>query len=603
MTTFADLGLSPSTVDAVTATGYTVPTPIQEQAIPVALAGRDVLGIAQTGTGKTAAFTLPMIDRLKAGRAKALMPRSLVIAPTRELADQVAASFEKYAKGTKLSWALLIGGVSFKDQEMKISRGVDVLIATPGRLLDFYERRKIMLLDVKTLVVDEADRMLDMGFIPDLEKIFEITPKVKQTLFFSATMPPEITRLTTQFLKDPTRIEVSRPASTGENIKQYVVNTPLGDPKSKRTVLRVLMERSNPDSAIIFCNRKTEVDVVAKSLKTHGFDAAPIHGDLDQSTRMKTLESFRKGELKLLVASDVAARGLDIPAVSHVFNYDVPHHAEDYVHRIGRTGRAGRSGEAFVIVGPNDGRSWEKVTKLTKLEPEELVLDIDWEEAAKAAETDKARFGASRDRAKRETRSDRFRPVKDHGERAATTPAIADPDARPAEPLASETAERRPRRERAPRRERSEPEAAAVGETAAPEAVTTEPQEDRPRRRRSRGGDRTREDRAPREDATPVEANPATDDQPIAEAPVRQQPVREAADREFRSPRNDRSRDERPREPRRAEEPRRDRGRGSSREEREESGVVGFGSDTPAFLMAAPRLAPITDEANDGDDA
>ena len=275
MTTFADLGLSPSTVQAVVDTGYTQPTPIQEQAIPVALAGRDVLGIAQTGTGKTAAFTLPMIDRMSQGRAKALMPRSLVIAPTRELADQVAASFEKYAKGTKLSWALLIGGVSFKDQEMKISRGVDVLIATPGRLLDFYERRKIMLLDVKTLVVDEADRMLDMGFIPDLEKIFEITPKQKQTLFFSATMPPEITRLTTQFLKDPTRIEVSRPASTGENIKQYVVHSALGDPKTKRTILRTLMQQSNPDSGIIFCNRKSEVDIVAKVLAHARFRRRP----------------------------------------------------------------------------------------------------------------------------------------------------------------------------------------------------------------------------------------------------------------------------------------------------------------------------------------
>ena len=342
MTDFNTLGLSPETLRAVADTGYTTPTPIQEQAIPVALAGRDVLGIAQTGTGKTAAFTLPMIDKLAAGRSKARMPRSLVIAPTRELADQVAESFNKYAKYQKLSWALLIGGVSFEDQIKKLDRGVDVLIATPGRLLDHFERGRLLLTGVQMMVVDEADRMLDMGFIPDLERIFKLTPAAKQTLFFSATMPPEITRLTTQFLKDPTRIEVSRPASTGENIRQVVVKIPLADPKAKRMVLRALIEKDNPESGIVFCNRKTEVDIVAKSLKVHGLDAAPIHGDLDQSQRMKTLEMFRKGELKLLVASDVAARGLDIPAVSHVYNYDVPHHAEDYVHRIGRTGRAGR---------------------------------------------------------------------------------------------------------------------------------------------------------------------------------------------------------------------------------------------------------------------
>ena len=427
MTSFSDLGLSPSTVQAVAATGYTTPTPIQEQAIPVALAGRDVLGIAQTGTGKTAAFTLPMIDRLSAGRAKARMPRSLVIAPTRELADQVAASFDKYAKGTKLTWALLIGGVSFADQEMKLDRGVDVLIATPGRLLDHFERGRLLMTGVQTMVVDEADRMLDMGFIPDLERIFNLTPKAKQTLFFSATMPPEITRLTSQFLKDPTRIEVSRPASTGENIKQFVARIPMDAPKAKRMTLRALVEKANPESGIIFCNRKSEVDVVAKSLKLHGFDAAPIHGDLDQSMRTKTLESFRRGELKLLVASDVAARGLDIPAVSHVFNYDVPHQADDYVHRIGRTGRAGRSGEAFMIVGPNDARNYDKVVKLTKKEPEDVVVDVDWEEAARGAERDRERAGPRRREGGRDAGRDRdrSRPVADHGQRASFEPILA----------------------------------------------------------------------------------------------------------------------------------------------------------------------------------
>ena len=329
MTEFSELGLSPTTLSAVAETGYTTATPIQAQAIPVALAGQDVLGIAQTGTGKTAAFTLPMIDRLAAGRAKARMPRALVIAPTRELADQVAASFERYAKGTKLSWALLIGGVSFGDQEKKLDRGVDVLIATPGRLLDHFERGKLLMTGVQLMVVDEADRMLDMGFIPDIERIFKLTPPRKQTLFFSATMPPEITRLTKQFLRDPVRIEAARPATTNANITQHLVRIPVSEAKGKRMALRELLAADDVKNGIIFCNRKSEVDIVAKSLKVHGLDAAPIHGDLDQTMRMKTLADFRSGALRLLVASDVAARGLDIPDVSHVFNYDVPHHADD----------------------------------------------------------------------------------------------------------------------------------------------------------------------------------------------------------------------------------------------------------------------------------
>ena len=375
MTEFSQLGLSATTLKAVADTGYTTATPIQAAAIPVALAGRDVLGIAQTGTGKTAAFTLPMIDRLSSGRAKARMPRALVLAPTRELADQVASSFEKYARGTRLSWALLIGGVSMGDQVALLTRGVDVLIATPGRLLDLFERGKVMLNGVEIMVIDEADRMLDMGFIPDIERIFKLTPPRRQTLFFSATMPPEITRLTTQFLKDPTRLEASRPAQTADTITQYLVRIPTSDPKAKRAALRALIGRADVRNGIVFCNRKTEVDIVAKSLKQHGFDAAPIHGDLDQSLRMKTLAAFRSGELKLLVASDVAARGLDIPDVSHVFNYDVSHHADDYVHRIGRTGRAGRLGQTFMIVTPADDRSLDKVLKLIKMVPEELILD------------------------------------------------------------------------------------------------------------------------------------------------------------------------------------------------------------------------------------
>src|SRR5512143_352776 len=377
MTEFSELGLSSATLQAVADAGYHTATPIQAEAIPVALQGRDVLGIAQTGTGTTAAFTLPMIDKLAAGRARARMPRALVIEPTRELADQVSEAFEKYARGQKLSWALLIGGVSFGDQEMKLDRGVDVLIATPGRLLDHFERGKLLLTGVQILVVDEADRMLDMGFIPDLERIFKLTPAKKQTLFFSATMPPEITRLTKQFLNDPERIEVAKPATTAETITQNLVRIPTTDPKAKRMALRALIERADVKNGIVFCNRKSEVDIVAKSLKKHGLDAAAIHGDLDQATRMRTLESFRNGSLKLLVASDVAARGLDIPDVSHVFNFDVPHHADDYVHRIGRTGRAGKSGQTFMITTPADSRNLDKVLKLIGKAPEEIKLEAD----------------------------------------------------------------------------------------------------------------------------------------------------------------------------------------------------------------------------------
>ena len=378
MTKFTDLGLGEQVLKAIADTGYDTPTAIQDQAIPIALTGLDVLGIAQTGTGKTAAFTLPMIERLAAGRSRARMPRAIVLEPTRELADQVSEAFEKYAKYHKLNWALLIGGVSMADQVAKLDKGVDVLICTPGRLLDLFERSKVMLNGVQIMVVDEADRMLDMGFIPDIERIFKLTPPNRQTLFFSATMPPEITRLTEQFLKNPVRIEVSRPATTNENITQYVLRVPHKDPRAKRIALRALLHTLDIKNGIVFCNRKTDVDIVAKSLSTHGFNAAPIHGDLDQSMRMKTLDSFRKGDLTLLVASDVAARGLDIPDVGHVFNFDVPHHADDYVHRIGRTGRAGRSGEAYLLLSAADEKNYDKVVKLIKKEPAELELDVDY---------------------------------------------------------------------------------------------------------------------------------------------------------------------------------------------------------------------------------
>jgi superfamily II DNA/RNA helicase len=530
MTEFTDLGLSPSTLQAVADTGYTTATPIQAQAIPVALAGQDVLGIAQTGTGKTAAFTLPMVDKLSSGRAKARMPRALVLAPTRELADQVAASFERYAKGTKLSWALLIGGVSMADQISKLDRGVDVLIATPGRLLDLFERSKVLLTGVSMMVVDEADRMLDMGFIPDIERIFKMTPPKKQTLFFSATMPPEITRLTEQFLRNPVRIEVARPATTNENITQHLVRLPLSEPKAKRMALRELISADDVKNGIVFCNRKSEVDIVAKSLKVHGLDAAPIHGDLDQSLRTKTLSDFRSGALRLLVASDVAARGLDIPDVSHVFNYDVPHHADDYVHRIGRTGRAGKSGKTYMLITPADTKSLDKVIKLIGENPVEVTLDLDWSLAEgdsqrrRESGRDKPR-GGDRGKGRGRDRDRGSRPVPDHGQRASEQPLEAKPR----------------------------------GEVDANDAVP--PLETKAPRERSRGGRSRGEKR---------EASPAEERKPQEDRPARE----EGAGREDRPARN---RDERPARGRDERAPRRD-------DDDRGPKVVGFGADVPAFL-------------------
>ncbi|MEM9320891.1 MAG: DEAD/DEAH box helicase, partial [Pseudomonadota bacterium] len=394
MTSFSDLDLDPKVLKAVSEAGYSTPTPIQAEAIPHALQGRDVLGIAQTGTGKTASFTLPLISILAKGRARARMPRSLILAPTRELAAQVSENFETYGKHHKLTMALLIGGVSFKDQEKLIDRGVDVLIATPGRLLDHFERGKLMLTGVQVMVVDEADRMLDMGFIPDIERIFSLTPFTRQTLFFSATMPPEITRLTQTFLHNPVRVEVARQSSTSETIEQLLCrHRPANKQRrmtEKREVLRRLI-RAEGDSfrnAIIFCNRKRDVDVLAKSLAKHEFAAAALHGDLDQSLRMKTLAGFRDGEIKLLVASDVAARGLDIPDVSHVFNFDVPIHSEDYVHRIGRTGRAGRKGRALTIAMPEDDKYLDAIAKLVAKPFDEIPSPLAQDEGFRPDATD-----------------------------------------------------------------------------------------------------------------------------------------------------------------------------------------------------------------------
>ena len=480
---FNNLGLSDKVLAAVTATGYTTPTPIQEQAIPHVLARRDVLGIAQTGTGKTAAFVLPMMTMLEKGRARARMPRTLILEPTRELAAQVKEQFDKYGVGQKLNVALLIGGVSFGDQDVKLTRGVDVLIATPGRLLDHTERGGLLLTGVELLVIDEADRMLDMGFIPDIERICKLVPFTRQTLFFTATMPTEIRRVTEAFLHNPVRIEVSKPASTAVTVTQSQV--PVGrEGFEKREALRALLRGADDlNNAIIFCNRKREVALLAKSLQKHGFSVGALHGDMEQSARTAALDQFRKGELPILVASDVAARGLDIPAVSHVFNFDVPHHPDDYVHRIGRTGRAGRTGTAISLVAPSDQKSILAIEKLIgqPIPKAEAIVAIA-EVAEESTETGdrppqrkrsgnrEANFGAEsesrsprkrsarpgRDRAPREDRA----PRADHAPIEAVVAAVSETAAAPVvAQVTSETRDtgsenRQPRREREPRRPR-----------------------------------------------------------------------------------------------------------------------------------------------------
>ena len=373
---FSNLGLSPKVESAVAAAGFDTPTPIQAQAIPVAVTGRDVLGIAQTGTGKTASFVLPMLTRLERGRARARMPRTLILEPTRELAAQVADAFELLGKSHRLTVALLIGGVSYDEQDKKLDRGADVVIATPGRLLDHRERGKLLLNGIEILVVDEADRMLDMGFIPDIERICKMLPFTRQTLFFSATMPPEIKRLADNFLHNPERIEASPPATAAATIVQRLKKTS-DEPAAKRLALRELMKEVDVKNAIIFCNRKKDVGVVFRSLQRHGFSVGALHGDLDQRQRTATLEAFRNGTIAFLAASDVAARGLDIPAVSHIFNYDVPIHPEDYVHRIGRTGRAGLEGYAAMLVTPKDHKALKAIEAM-------LHQEIPWLDGAPA---------------------------------------------------------------------------------------------------------------------------------------------------------------------------------------------------------------------------
>ena len=417
---FSGLGLSAKVTDAVAAAGYTKPTEIQAQAIPHVLQKQDIIGIAQTGTGKTASFVLPMLTLLESGRARARMPRTLILEPTRELAAQVAENFEKYGKNHRLTMALLIGGVSFEDQNKVLDRGADVLIATPGRMLDQFERGRILLNGVDILVIDEADRMLDMGFIPDIERICGLLPARRQTLFFSATMPPEIERLTKRFLRDPVRLEVARKNSTAETIDQKLVKVS-SKPEDKRAVLRQLIRGAEGlTNAIIFCNRKRDVATLARSLQRHGFSAGALHGDMDQKSRMETLDAFKTNKLTLLVASDVAARGLDIPAVSHVFNFDVPTHAEDYIHRIGRTGRAGRAGTSYTLSAPSDGKYLDAILKLIQKDIPLLKLDAQTPAEPEAASDEEPRSEARGRRGRgRDKRSDEPKPAREKAEAKA----------------------------------------------------------------------------------------------------------------------------------------------------------------------------------------
>ena len=504
---FSELGLSTKVTDAVIAAGYTKPTEIQAQAIPHVLQKKDIIGIAQTGTGKTASFVLPMLTLLENGRARARMPRTLILEPTRELAAQVSENFEKYGKNHRISMALIIGGVSFEEQNKKLDRGVDVLIATPGRLLDQIERGKIMLNGVEILVIDEADRMLDMGFIDDIEKICGRLPPRRQTMLFSATMSKEIERLTKKFLNDPVHIQSSRQSSTAETIDQKLVRVG-SKPEDKREVLR---ERINAaeglTNAIIFCNRKRDVATLARSLERHGFSVGGLHGDMDQKSRTETLDAFKNNRLTLLVASDVAARGLDIPAVSHVFNFDVPVHAEDYVHRIGRTGRAGRSGVAYTLVAPGDTKHLDAIIKLIQ-KPIDYLEDTGRRPTASASASAAAAPDAeAEDRPARPARTrrggPRTRPQPAEAAAAAPTPAKPAVEAVSA---AEQTAEPAAPREAAPRRQpRTRPVAKPAAEVEAQSAAApvSEP--------KPRGEQRPRNEARTRPEAKPdqTEARPS----------------------------------------------------------------------------------------------
>jgi superfamily II DNA/RNA helicase len=495
--TFAELGLSDDLLRAIEELGYRHPTPIQEQAIPFVLMGRDVMGVAQTGTGKTAGFTLPMLDILTGRRARARMPRSLILEPTRELALQVAENFQQYGKYLKLTHALIIGGESMSDQKDVLMRGVDVLIATPGRLLDMFERGSILLSDAGLLVIDEADRMLDMGFIPDVERIVSLLPTNRQTLFFSATMGPEIRRLADAFLRNPKEVTVSRSATVATTITEGLALVAEHD---KREALRRMIRNENVQNALIFCNRKVDVDILFKSLSKHRFSAGALHGDMAQTIRFSTLEKFKAGELKLLVCSDVAARGLDIGGLSHVFNFDVPIHAEDYVHRIGRTGRAGLEGHAFTIASPDDRYAVEAIEKLISHPIPPMLVEgldpVDW------AEHD-GRKRRGRKRAEPKRGESRKSPEKDKAEKDKAV--IAKPDReKPARTERAKSEKDKPREPRARRErtkdERPRPERAAALEPVTLDVPSMARSSERPPRRDDARRDDPRRERYRRDD-------------------------------------------------------------------------------------------------------
>lgn len=551
---FAELGLSAEIVKAVAAKGYRVPTPIQAQAIPAVFMGRDVLGCAQTGTGKTASFVLPLMDILSGSRARARMPRSLILEPTRELALQVAENFVEYGKFLNLTHALLIGGESLADQKAALMKGVDVLIATPGRLMDLFERGGLLLTDTKILVIDEADRMLDMGFIPDVEKIVGFLPKTRQTLFFSATMAPEIRRLADAFLQNPKEITVSRPASVASTI---VAGLAVVDDLDKREALRRLIRGEDVQNALIFCNRKRDVDILYKSLKRHGFSVGSLHGDMSQPERFATLSKFKANEIRLLVCSDVAARGLDIGGLSHVFNFDVPIHAEDYVHRIGRTGRAGLTGHAFTLAAPDDRSFVDAIEKLVGAEIPRIAVE-GMDPVAFPEDDGRKRRGRGRG-AKPSAKADK--PARSRAPRAAVAEALADGGEIPAF---------KPRRSRARKPEVTAPEVGAP-EGTGPALRALEVVE------------------------APVEVQAPEIPAPVISAPVIQtfQEPRRREESRRDEPRRDEARRDEPRrdEPRR-EEPRFDRSRPRDPRRRDEDlgpSVLGFGEDVPAFMMLRLR--------------
>ena len=636
---FAELGLSPKVQAAIDAAGYTIATPIQSQAIPVAVSGRDVLGIAQTGTGKTAAFVLPMITRLESGRARARMPRSLILAPTRELAAQVAQSFEKYGINHKLNVALLIGGVSMDDQVKKLDRGADVLIATPGRMLDHYQRGRLMLMGVEILVIDEADRMLDMGFIPDIEKICKLLPTKRQSLFFSATMPPEITRLVDQFLTDPLRVEVAPLAMTAKTITQRFRFCPDGEDFAKREILRDLIRGETVRNAIIFCNRKRDVAILLKSLMKHGFNAGALHGDMDQKARMETLDAFRSGKILFLAASDVAARGLDIPDVSHVFNFDVPWAGDDYVHRIGRTGRAGKSGYAATLVGPDDLRMLKDIEKATGEQPlwlgdpptEQDIADSGKRKRRGRGGKPEARAVPSVGRGNRQAREDgdavrpprrQRTPRREDAEAPLTAIVSAEAPAAASADRPSEASARKRRPDGRPPRRPREPRPLATVTPGEQPDVTAWPvtnvdeQAGTPRRAREQRPDRTERGERPRTEGTAREERTPRDQQNSREVrPPRERDNR--GERENRAPREDRGTrvDSAPHEarPPRAQEPRRDRAeqpqdrerRPQQRAERSDrperpdrnetrgEAPTGFADNVPAFLRKTTKAKAV----------